>query len=116
MTLLPLLFAIYAGEDDRSLAVRLKRREPAVMGELYDRYGKLAFSLIYRIVRDIGVAEDLVQQTFLRVWNRAQRFHAERGALGPRLLAVARNPPIDYVRSSSGKMSPGAPDLQAPEH
>jgi RNA polymerase sigma-70 factor (ECF subfamily) len=116
MTFLPLLFAIYAGEDDRNLAERLKRREPSVMGELYDRYGKLAFSLIYRIVRDIGVAEDLVQETFLRVWNRSQGFDAERGALGPWLLAVARNRAIDYVRSSGGKMSRGAMELEAAEH
>ena len=116
MTLLPLLFAIYAGEDDRNLAERLKRREPSVMGELYDRYGKLAFSLIYRIVRDIGVAEDLVQETFLRVWNRSQGFDAERGALGPWLLAVARNRAIDYVRSSGGRMSRGALELEAAEH
>jgi RNA polymerase sigma-70 factor, ECF subfamily len=116
MTFLPLLFAIYTGEDDRNLAERLKRREPAVMGELYDRYGKLAFSLIYRIVRDIGVAEDLVQETFLRVWNRSQGFDAERGALGPWLLAVARNRAIDYVRSSGGKMSRGALELEAAEH
>jgi RNA polymerase sigma-70 factor, ECF subfamily len=116
MTFLPLLFAIYVGEDDRNLAERLKRREPAVMGELYDRYGKLAFSLIYRIVRDIGVAEDLVQETFLRVWNRSQGFDAERGALGPWLLAVARNRAIDYVRSSGGKMSRGALELEAAEH
>jgi RNA polymerase sigma-70 factor (ECF subfamily) len=116
MTFLPLLFAIYAGEDDRNLAERLKRREPSVMGDLYDRYGKLVFSLIYRIVRDIGVAEDLVQETFLRVWNRAQGFDAERGALGAWLLAVARNRAIDYVRSSSGKMSRGALELEAAEH
>lgn len=116
MTFLPLLFAIYVGEDDRNLAERLKRREPAVMGELYDRYGKLAFSLIYRIVRDVGVAEDLVQETFLRVWNRAQGFDGERGALGPWLLAVARNRAIDYVRSSGGKMTRGAVELEAAEH
>ena len=116
MTLLPLLFAIYSGEDDRSLAERLKRREPSVMGDLYDRYGKLVFSLIYRVVRDIGVAEDLVQETFLRVWNRAQGFDAERGALGPWLLAVARNRAIDYVRSAGGKMSRGALELDAAEH
>jgi len=116
MTFLPLLFAIYVEGDDRDLAARLKRREPAAMGELYDRYGKLAYSLIYRIVRDTGVAEDLVQETFLRVWNRAQGFDAERGALGPWLLAVARNRAIDYVRSSGGKMTRGSLELEAAEH
>ncbi|HVP48640.1 MAG TPA: sigma-70 family RNA polymerase sigma factor [Bryobacteraceae bacterium] len=116
MTLLPLLFAIYVEGDDRDLAERLKRREPAAMGQLYDRYGKLAYSLIYRIVRDTGVAEDLVQETFLRVWNRVQGFDAERGALGPWLLAVARNRAIDYVRSSGGKMTRGSLELEAAEH
>ena len=115
MTLLPLLFAIYVEGDDGDLAARLKRREPAAMGELYDRYGKLAYSLIYRIVRDVGVAEDLVQETFLRVWNRSQGFDAERGALGPWLLAVARNRAIDYVRSAGGKMAKGALELEYAE-
>ena len=77
MTLSPLMFAIHIEEDERNLAERLKRREPAAMAELYDRYGKLAYSLIYRVVRDVGVAEDLVQETFLRVWNRAQGFDSE---------------------------------------
>jgi RNA polymerase sigma-70 factor (ECF subfamily) len=115
MTFLPLLFAIYVEGDDGDLAARLKRREPAAMGELYDRYGRLAYSLIYRIVRDVGVAEDLVQETFLRVWNRAQGFDAGRGALGPWLLAVARNRAIDYVRSASGKMAKGALELEHAE-
>jgi RNA polymerase sigma-70 factor (ECF subfamily) len=116
MTLLPLLFAIYVEENDRNLAERLKRREPDAMAQLYDSYGKLAFSLIYRIVRDVGVAEDLVQETFLRVWNRAQGFDAGRGALGPWLLAVARNRAIDYIRSSGGKMARGSLDLEYAEH
>jgi RNA polymerase sigma-70 factor, ECF subfamily len=116
MTLLPLLLAIYVEEDDRNLAERLKRREPAAMAQLYDSYGKLVFSLIYRIVRDVGVAEDLVQETFLRVWNRAQGFDAARGALGPWLLAVARNRAIDYIRSSGGKMARGSLDLEYAEH
>ena len=115
MTFLPLLFAIYVEGDDGDLAARLKRREPTAMGELYDRYGRLAYSLIYRIVRDVGVAEDLVQETFLRVWNRAQGFDAERGALGPWLLAVARNRAIDYVRSAGGKMAKGALELEYAE-
>ena len=115
MTLLPLLFAIYVEGDDGDLAKRLQRREPAALGDLYDRYGKLAYSLIYRVVRDTGVAEDLVQETFLRVWNRSQGFDAERGALGPWLLAVARNRAIDYVRSSGGKMARGALELEYAE-
>ena len=103
MILLPLLFAAIA-EGDAELVRRLQKRDPQALGELYDKYGKLAFSLIYRIVRDTATAEDLVQETFLRVWNRSQGFDADRGALGGWLLAVARNRAIDYLRSASGKM------------
>src|SRR6266849_4855470 len=110
--MLALLLAVYVKENDRALAERLKRREPQAMTELYDRYGRLAYSLTYRIVRDVGMAEDLVQETFLRVWNRAQGFDVERGALGPWLLAVARNCAIDYLRSSSGRMSRSAVEMQ----
>src|SRR5262249_9780413 len=58
---------------------------------------------ILRIVRDGGIAEDLVQETFLRVWNRAQALDAQKGAIGPWLLAVARNRAIDYLRSAGGR-------------
>jgi len=102
--LLPLLLAIEFGEADVDLARRLQRRDPRAMADLYDRYGRLVYTLILRVVRDGGIAEDLVQETFLRVWNRAQGFDAERGALGPWLLAVARNRAIDYLRSSAGRM------------
>ncbi len=100
--LLSLLMAVLA-EGDAELVMRLQKRDPQALAELYDRYGRLAYSLIVRVVRDGALAEDLVQETFLRVWNRAQGFDAQRGALGPWLLAVARNRAIDYLRSASGR-------------
>src|SRR5260370_28026665 len=55
------------------------------------------------VVRDTGIGEDLVQETFLRVWNRVQAFDAQKGSIGPWLLAVARNRAIDYLRSVGGR-------------
>jgi RNA polymerase sigma-70 factor (ECF subfamily) len=111
MTLLPLLLALEFGESDPDLAERLKRREPQAMADLYDRYGRLAYSVILRIVRDAEMAEDLVQETFLRVWSRVQAFDSARGALGPWLLAVARNRAIDYLRSVDGRMARSSYEL-----
>jgi RNA polymerase sigma-70 factor (ECF subfamily) len=108
MTLVPLLLALEFGETDPDLAGRIKRRDPQAMADLYDRYGRLAYSVILRIVRDREMAEDLVQETFLRVWTRVQAFDSERGALGPWLLAVARNRAIDYIRSADGRMARSA--------
>src|SRR5579862_9202454 len=94
----PLISAVLAKEDGDLLA-RLQRRESQALAELYDRYGGMVFRLIARIVRDCGIAEDLVQETFLRAWNRAGAFDSERGAVGPWLLAIARNRALDYLRS-----------------
>src|SRR5215468_3671617 len=102
-------------KDDSDLARRLRERDPRVMGEIYDRYGRLVYSLIFRVVRNAPAAEDLVQETFLRVWNRAQSFDAEKGALGPWILTVARNRAIDHVRSTEARVSAGALELDSLE-
>jgi RNA polymerase sigma-70 factor, ECF subfamily len=105
ITLLFLAATLLRFKEEGDLARRLKARDPDVIGELYDRYGKIAYTIILRIVRDQTVAEDLVQETFLRVWSRAQAFDAERGALGPWILTVARNQGLDYIRSVQGRVS-----------
>ena len=101
--ILPLILALYAGPEERALIERLQRRDPQALAELYDRYGRTVYSLILRVVRDKASAEDLVQETFLRVWNRVHLVNAAKGAVGPWLLAVARNVAIDYLRSSAGR-------------
>src|SRR5438270_8324200 len=103
MLLFPILMAVHGAQDDTNLVERMQRRDPQALAELYDRYGRIVYALILRVVRDTGVAEDLVQETFLRVWNRVQGFDAQKGAIGPWLLAVARNRAIDYLRSASGR-------------
>ena len=103
MMLLPILMAVQIRADDSGLVARMQRRDPQALAELYDRYGAVTYSLILRVVRDTGIAEDLVQETFLRVWNRVSGFDAQRGSIGPWLLAVARNRAIDYLRSAGGR-------------
>ena len=98
--------------EDGDLVRRLKAREPQAMSELYDRYARVAYSLILRIVRNAAVAEDLVQETFLRVWHRVHSFDADKGALGAWLLTVARNRAIDHLRSIDGRMEVNAISLQ----
>jgi len=114
--LFPLLSVVLKFKDDSALVRRLRERDPAAMSDLYDRYGRIAYSLILRVVNNSAVAEDLVQETFLRVWNRVQAFDPERGALGPWVLTVARNRAIDYVRSVEGRNQPAALEIDRLEH
>jgi RNA polymerase sigma-70 factor, ECF subfamily len=114
--LISCLLAAFDTHNDGDLAERLKRREPQAMAELYDRYGRLVYCLIFRIVHDGGIAEDLAQETFLRIWNRAQFFDHERGVLGPWVLAVARNRAIDYLRSVDGRMAQNSAEFDPAAH
>ena len=100
---LPILMAIHSAGDDTGLVTRMQARDPRALAEFYDRYGRAVYALILRVVRDTGIAEDLVQETFLRVWNRVHGFDAQKGSIGPWLLAVARNRAIDYLRSAGGR-------------
>lgn len=113
----PILAMIMAvlGATEGELLARLQRREPEALAELYDRYGAMVYRLILRMVRDRGIAEDLVQETFLRAWNRVAGLDAGRGAVGPWLLAVARNRAIDYLRYQ-GRRGESSLDLNESEH
>jgi RNA polymerase sigma-70 factor (ECF subfamily) len=91
------------GECD-PLVRALQQKEPGAMAELYDRYSVAVYSRIYAMVRNEALAEDLVQEVFLRVWRRVESFDHTRGSLGTWIQAVARNCAIDYLRSRGGRL------------
>lgn len=66
---------------------------------LYDRYGRLVFSVALRIVGDRRVAEEITQDVFVTCWRHADRYEAERSNLMTWLLRVTRNRAIDELRS-----------------
>jgi RNA polymerase sigma-70 factor (ECF subfamily) len=113
--MVPLISAAVA-RDEGDLLVRLQRREPQALAELYDRYGGMVYRLAVRMVRDSGIAEDLVQETFLRAWNRAAAFDSGRGAAGPWLLAIARNRALDFLRAQGRQGGANPIELNETEH
>jgi RNA polymerase sigma-70 factor (ECF subfamily) len=95
----PLFSMSLAAHSESALIERLKRRESQAMADLYDRYKRLVYSIIYQAVREQGVAEDLTQETFWRIWNRIQTFDSEKGKLEPWIATIARNRAVDHLRS-----------------
>jgi RNA polymerase sigma-70 factor (ECF subfamily) len=110
-----ILSALLSFQDDMELIGDLKRRDPQAMGELYDRFGKVAFAVIVRIVKNSAIAEELLQETFIKVWNRVDGFDEKRGHLGPWVLSIARNRAIDYLRSTDARLQQTSCDLTALE-
>src|SRR3989442_15451866 len=85
---------------DGQMAAQVKRGESAAIESLYDRYGRLAFGLAFRILNERGAAEDVVQDAFVSVWRNAAGFDARRGSLRNWLLSIVRNRAIDRLRGS----------------
>jgi len=79
------------------------------MTELYDRYGRIVHSVVYRIVGNAGEAEEIVQEIFLRVWMRAHLIDDSRSALRPWLLTLTRNLAIDYRRKAGFRVGDAEP-------
>jgi RNA polymerase sigma-70 factor, ECF subfamily len=84
--------------DDR-LIEALARQDVGALESFYDRYGKVAYALAYRIVGERGVAEDVVQDAFISIWRQARSYRPERGSPKTWLMAIVRNRSIDKLRS-----------------
>jgi RNA polymerase sigma-70 factor, ECF subfamily len=70
---------------------------------LYDRHGRAAFSLAYRVMGERQAAEDLVQDAFLKLWRSATSYSPERGSVRIWLLSIVRNRGIDQLRSHASR-------------
>jgi RNA polymerase sigma-70 factor (ECF subfamily) len=75
------------------------------MEVLYDRLGRQAFGLAYRILGDGGAAEDAVQEAFLTVWRQSDRVDPARGKLTSFVLTVVHHKAIDALRARKGQVS-----------
>ena len=84
--------------SDGELLARIAARDDAALGVLYDRYSGLALGLAYRILRDRGQAEDVVQEAFLSAWRRAASFDAGKGSPRSWLMTIVHNASIDRRR------------------
>jgi RNA polymerase sigma-70 factor (ECF subfamily) len=83
---------------DQKVMARLAAGETAPIIELYDRYGSLVYSVVYGIVGDEALTEELVQEVFLRVWRSAASYRSESGPVRAWLLMIARHRAIDEWR------------------
>jgi len=86
--------------SDTSLIRQLIDGSQDAVERLYDRHGQAVFAAAFRVSRDREIAAEVVQDTFLTLWNRAELFDPSRGALSSWLMSVARNRAIDRLRAA----------------
>jgi RNA polymerase sigma-70 factor, ECF subfamily len=86
--------------DDAALVTALIDGSEAALGMLFDRHARGVEAVAMRLTGDRYLAEEVVQETFLALWNRAELFDASAGSLATWLRAIARNRTIDRLRSA----------------
>lgn len=86
---------------DAALVRLLLQNDVNAFEKLYDKYSRLVYSLVLRIVQQTGPAEEVVQDVFLQLWRNSAQYDAARGPFVPWLMTLARNRALDTLRLKS---------------
>ena len=84
--------------EDTELLEAVARQDQDAMATLFDRYSRLVYSIALRVLREPGLAEDVMQEVLLQIWRQPGGFISQKGSLGAWLAVVARNRSIDVIR------------------
>ncbi len=87
------------GADDVALMGAVQRGDEDALRRLYERYGRLVFTVTLRLTGDAGLAQEVTQDVFVRCWEHSGAFDSGRGTLQAWLIGIARNRAIDVLRS-----------------
>ena len=89
--------------SDAALVLAIGRWREDALAEAYHRHAGASFALARRLVNDRQLAEEVVQEVFLRLWHRPDRFDPERGTLRSYLLAQTHGRAVDLLRSETSR-------------
>ena len=99
--------------SDEALVSLVASSDEQALAELYDRFGRVAYGLALRILRDEALAQDAVQEAFLGVWRSADRYLPERAKASTWILTLVHRRAVDLVRREDRRR--GEPLDDAPE-
>ncbi len=88
-----------------ALILAMQKGNEAAFSKIYDLYSKNIYSVIYVILRDHDLTEEVLQDVFIKVWKNANSYSLEKGRFYTWLLNIARNTAIDKTRSKAYKNS-----------
>lgn len=89
--------------DESKLVISLKDQDKNALAYLYDQYSAALYGVIFRIVKRETLAEEVLQETFVKIWNSIDQYSAKEGRLFTWMFRLARNLAIDKSRSKGLK-------------
>jgi RNA polymerase sigma-70 factor (ECF subfamily) len=100
----------FAHLSDEAVVALVARSDQSALAELYDRFGRLAYGVALRVLRDEKLAEDAVQEAFLAAWRTADRFMPERAKASTWVLTLVHRRAVDLVRREERRRAEALPD------
>jgi len=88
----------FSSLDDAALIGLIARAHSEALGTLYDRYGRLVFTIAINVVGDSETAEEITQDVFVRVWEGATSYRAEMAKVSSWMISITRHRAIDELR------------------
>ena len=92
--------------DDKALLARVADGDSRALDMLYDRYSRVVYGVALRILGEAELAEDVVQETFWRVWRRSRTFQSGRGQVASWIFGIAHNLSVDELRRQRSRPRP----------
>lgn len=96
---------IHSKISDEEIVALLRNKNKQGISLLYSNYSRLLFGVIYRIVKQQDLSENVMQDAFLKVWNNIHQYDASKGRFPAWVMNIARNAAIDLVRSKGYRKS-----------
>lgn len=97
------MMKVIDSEKERILLGKISLKDEKSFAELYDRYSRIIFSLALKIVKNREDAEEILQNVFLQIWDKAASFDSQKGNVYAWIVTMTRNKSIDKIRSKDYK-------------
>ena len=85
--------------DESELVLRLKNQDKSAMSYLYDNYSAALMGVTSRIIKDEDIAQEVLQDVFMKIWNKIAQYDASKGRFFTWMMNLTRNTAIDKLRS-----------------
>lgn len=108
---MPAITALMAPVNEEELVRQLVARDEQALRFVYEQYGPALLTTLRRVVRDEELAQDVLQEGLLKIWNNIDRYDAERGRLFTWMVRLCCNHAIDALRSPRQRFYSGAKSL-----
>ncbi|MEM9679665.1 MAG: sigma-70 family RNA polymerase sigma factor [Bacteroidota bacterium] len=88
-------------QDDSKLIIQLQNKDEQALSLLYDKYSGAIYSVILKMTRDEVISQDLLQDTFMTIWNKSHQYDAVKGRFYTWVYRIAKNKVLNYLRKTN---------------